>query len=552
MPQTKGPVISLDRRLGSWQRGLISSRTALICLILLALVATVGVADRVFERIPHTEDELAFVFQARTLAMGRLYAPIPERDEFFTAPFIIARDGKWFGKYPPGYPLILSLGTMVDAPWLVNPIAGSLALLVTYLIAGEVYDSRTGLIVVGLGVVSPFFLILTGSLMSHATAMLCMALFALFFLKTLRNHSIIHPMLAGTCLGLAFLNRQLTAVSLALPFALYAMATLSAGWRRVIDYGLMTASFLVFVGILLWYNNTLTSSPFRSPYELYWDFDKIGFGKGIGSLGEHTLQLGLMNTKDNLDLLSHQLFGWPGRLSLLFIFAPFLLLKVRTADLLFLLSFVSLAGFYVLYWASGVMYGPRYYFEGLPMLLLLSARGIVVMGERLTQALTAAGSLLGSRNSTRRHGDTGVSGPTLHGRRTTALSGGIAPALGWGMVGAFTLIMIGIGLTTYLPKEFAHWYEWYGMSSRPLQAVKQAGIHHALVFVVQERGWVDYGEVFPANSPTLDSDIVYAIDQGLSADFKLAERYFPGRQTYILRGTHVDRLEGRATPSGED
>jgi hypothetical protein len=40
-----------------------------------ALAATGAIAYFAFERLPHLEDEVAYLFQARTLALGRLTVP---------------------------------------------------------------------------------------------------------------------------------------------------------------------------------------------------------------------------------------------------------------------------------------------------------------------------------------------------------------------------------------------------------------------------------------------------------------------------------------------
>jgi len=55
-------------------------------------------------------------------------------DSFFV-PFVInTAAGKRFGKYPPGYPLLLALGAAVGQPWLINALAAALGVLGTYLL----------------------------------------------------------------------------------------------------------------------------------------------------------------------------------------------------------------------------------------------------------------------------------------------------------------------------------------------------------------------------------------------------------------------------------
>ena len=66
----------------------------------IALVAfLVGnlVASGVFERVPHLEDEVAYLFQAKVFALGRMYVPSPRYPPSFFAPFVLDHAGKRFG-----------------------------------------------------------------------------------------------------------------------------------------------------------------------------------------------------------------------------------------------------------------------------------------------------------------------------------------------------------------------------------------------------------------------------------------------------------------------
>ncbi|MGA7670946.1 MAG: hypothetical protein WBW04_11040, partial [Nitrolancea sp.] len=81
-----------------------------ICLI--SFLASAWVSTNVFDRLPHVEDDVAFLFQAKTIASGHLLATPPQSPIFFQIPFVIIRDGHWFGKYPPGYPMVLAIGVL--------------------------------------------------------------------------------------------------------------------------------------------------------------------------------------------------------------------------------------------------------------------------------------------------------------------------------------------------------------------------------------------------------------------------------------------------------
>src|SRR5436190_3874020 len=98
-----------------------------LCIATFALAGIV--AWGVFEAMPHLEDEHANLFQADVFAAGRVTVDVPRHPDSFFIPFVINADGKRFGKYPPGYPLLLSLGAAVGQPWLVNALASALGML---------------------------------------------------------------------------------------------------------------------------------------------------------------------------------------------------------------------------------------------------------------------------------------------------------------------------------------------------------------------------------------------------------------------------------------
>ena len=82
----------------------------------LAVCATLPVAALLLERIPNVQDDVTYLFQAQLFALGRLSAPAPPLPEFFEQEFVLMYRDQWFGKYPPGQPLMLALGLLAGAP----------------------------------------------------------------------------------------------------------------------------------------------------------------------------------------------------------------------------------------------------------------------------------------------------------------------------------------------------------------------------------------------------------------------------------------------------
>ena len=102
---------------------------AALCVAMFVLASTV--AWGVFEAMPHLKDEHAYLFQAKVFAQGRITNPAPPMAEAFFVPYVVTRDGQQFGKYPPGYPLLLAAGVVLGRPWVVNALPAALGILAT-------------------------------------------------------------------------------------------------------------------------------------------------------------------------------------------------------------------------------------------------------------------------------------------------------------------------------------------------------------------------------------------------------------------------------------
>lgn len=504
----------------------IAERSFFLALLLVAIIGTtlsLLLNALIFERIPHTEDEVAFLFQAATLARGHLVAPAPPVPNSFWIPFVIVRDNLWFGKYPPGYPAILALGVLVGTPWLVNPLAFGITVVLVGLLGRRLFGERVGLLAAALLTTSPFALIQSASFLAHAVCLLLTVLFLWSFALTLEKPSVLRALPGAAALALLILARPLTALGVTLPFILWSLLYFwrHPEWR---SSGLtFTNAGMLSTAALLQYNARTTGNPLVFGYELWWPFDRVGFGPGHGpGEGEnagHTLANGIFNTRFNLHLLEQVLFGWPGRTELIplgialvvaiggllygfFSFRrdsshsrePFLWDLVLAAQVL------SLVAVHIAYWTSGQMYGPRYYFEAVASLALLTARGLLHLWhglQLLWQGITLQAVL------------------PLRLRLS-----GLAVLLflvSWGI--------IQVGLPWWLSLR-----GWYDITAQPAARVAASGIRHAIVFVPAER-WTDYAPFFIRNSPWLDTEILYAWDHGPEEN-DLVRQAFPDRAGY--------------------
>ncbi|NDJ85283.1 MAG: phospholipid carrier-dependent glycosyltransferase [Chloroflexi bacterium] len=220
-------------------------RSALLALVIgyLALLGALRVSENVFERLPHLEDEIAYLYQARIFAGGQIYVETPQPARAFWQPFVIdcrendtrARfqgldcDGKRFSKYPPGWSLLLAPGTAASLEWAVNPLLFLLTILVTYRLGREIYDERVGIIAALLLAISPIALLQSGSLMAHPAALFFATLF-LYGMWRLEQgpRAIRWGVLAGMSLGMVIAIRPFTGTSVAAPLVAYSGLRLGA------------------------------------------------------------------------------------------------------------------------------------------------------------------------------------------------------------------------------------------------------------------------------------------------------------------------------------
>lgn len=165
----------------------------LIALLLVFFAAAMSalVSRAVFERLPHLEDEVAYLYQAKTLAGGQLVTAIPEPRRAFWQPFVVDYEptGMRFGKYSLGWPLLLAPGVLAGQPWLVNALCAALTVALVYRLGRELFGPDAGVIAAALTAFSPMALLLNGTLMGHTAALLAVALFMYALLRVERGRA---------------------------------------------------------------------------------------------------------------------------------------------------------------------------------------------------------------------------------------------------------------------------------------------------------------------------------------------------------------------------
>jgi hypothetical protein len=465
-------------------------RLALL-LALIGFLASTLIAERVFEGIPHLEDEMAYVWEARVISHGYLDLPSPACPRCFLVPFVVDFHGLRFGKYPIGWPVVMALGILLGARQLVNPLLAGFTVWLIYLLVKKVLDEKTALLAAFLTVVSPFFLMNSASLLAHPLGLMLSASLALTWLDTFDPHTRLPRWLTATVAGLStgvmMLTRPLTAVGVALPFAIHGIILLIKGDRKtrlwVLYIGILSAAL---VSVYFLWQLAVTGDLWKNPYQLWWIYDTIGFGPGVGlNQGGHSLHFAISNANYSLWVGSRDLYGWIG---ISYLFIPFGLIAILRNRRAWLVSSViaSLVAAYGLYWVAAWTYGPRYYFEALYSPVLLSAAGIRWLAGRRVGQLQAATWNWFSR-------------------------------LRLGITSLIVTFLVTCSLIFYIPMRIGGMTGLYDVNYsriRPFLTAQAQGLTPALVVIHPDQNWIEYGNLLDITSPFNDSPFIFIYNRG--------------------------------------
>ncbi len=360
-----------------------------MCLVGAGIAGSLA-AVWVLRAFPNSGDEYNYLFEAKTFLAGRLWNPEPPLSEVFSFYHASFQDGKWFTQYPPGWPVLLALTMGLHLPaWLACPLAGGLVLFALFKLGQRREGPLGGALAVGLVVFSPFFLFNAGSYFNHVPAAAAGLLFCWGGAAFFDRPRLSNAWLAGTALGALGLIRPLDALLLACPFCVEA----SSRARRP-HYRKMPALIiggLPFVAALLIYYEAINGSIMPDGGQA----SPVRFGLfGVDEAGNTVTPL------DNLRLAVTRivmLADWTSPLLVLGYTAALAWLGARHrlsfSDFIFPLFVVA---YLFVPFTGGNQYGPRYYFEAWPFLILtvVSALTPLIRDAARPRIRLIAGSLV--------------------------------------------------------------------------------------------------------------------------------------------------------------
>jgi 4-amino-4-deoxy-L-arabinose transferase-like glycosyltransferase len=215
---------------------------------------------------------------------------------------------------------------------------------------------------------------MSASHLSHVpTAFFC-ALCMWSVVRLLRTRRRLFGLTAGLGMGMAFLCRPLTALAVGGVIGLGPLWYWRRALRRWPAVGAALLLAVLGIGLLMAYQHQATGDYLTAGH-------KVGLGRrakyGFGEIDfarTHTVVLGLEHTRQRMQAMNRDVLGWPVP-ALLVALLPFLLGHTRKEDVWLLLPALVLLLAYMAFWYFEHYYPGRYIFAGVPMLIVLAARG---------------------------------------------------------------------------------------------------------------------------------------------------------------------------------
>jgi hypothetical protein len=509
-------------------------RWFLAVVLVFGLLSSALVSRVVLGGVPHNQDEVAMVFQAKVLAAGRLFADTPLLPEFFDHEYVLFDGPRWYGKYFAGPSLALVPGIWLGVMWLVNPLLGAISILLTYVLGRDLLGEKIARVAALLMAVSPFRMSLFSMMMAHPVCLAAIVLAAVAVVKVIRDpRRWGWAVAAGVGLGYAANSRPLTAAVLGAVMGIAAMLALpwrQLRWQTVVAFWL---PLLLFTGAYFGYNKALTGDARVTPFEKWCPKDRLGFGPDIGheywpdrDRGHSLRKALLQNTQFSLDALGENLSGFGNSALVLLVLAPIVCMR-RRVGLVLGAAVLAIIIAYLFYFTPSAFAGQaRYWSEAMPAMLLLVAVSLAAVRRWSPQICRFLGIVPAVRT----------------GRAACWLA--LIVLLVCGAPTAYRAILAQLDLALWTRATRMH------------DITIGAGLENAVVFIHAKHyrdskidaRWDSYCDGFAMNSPDLQGPVVFARDLGPEKNAQLLALY-PNRRAYYVDPYAAREFELETLPS---
>jgi len=271
-------------------------------------------------------------------------------------------------------------------PALTNPILAIVTLLLFYNFTKKLYGVRTALWSLLIVSFSSFFLFNSASFFSHTSCFLETLLFVYCVYLYLEKFQWEYGFLAGIALGLIMLIRYYTAALLFLPF--FVVILHRHDWKAFRLFVLMGLGALPCLVSFLLYNYEITGNPL-TPVTV-WGYKN----EGLGFINGHTFLKGLEHI-----LRRFFMFSYWSALPLLVLYFYYLIRKIRNKNFRFTVPedyvfVIFIIGYLFYYEIGGNQYGPRFYYEAYPFLVIFVVHQVFTSGHYFARIFLYASTLV--------------------------------------------------------------------------------------------------------------------------------------------------------------
>lgn len=247
-------------------------------------------------------DETSMIFQAEVFSRGMLWntPPAPEVAPHFKRHHVVTLHDREFSKYPPGFPLLLTVGKLTIGMAWVNMVVSLFIFFLLFVVATRLSGSRAT------GILTTLFFALTtstafhaASYFSHPSMMLLILLTVMVLASGESSCSRIRLFIAGLFIGLMLFFRTFDALLVLFTVGLFLIRELLfPPCKKVPSFLSRLRSFgtsLLFLGggvaglgiLFAFYQKVYTGEFFTSPYQLYYYGVKLISGDRINEIHAH-------------------------------------------------------------------------------------------------------------------------------------------------------------------------------------------------------------------------------------------------------------------------
>ena len=519
---------------------------ALIAALIGVLVFILAVT--VFPYHSSNHDEAVYLMQATMLLEGQLELHADGLAGAVKPWFFIEDGGRLYPKYSP-VPAAMFAGTLAvfGEPRVTLGIVAAVNTGLVYTLGAMAFTRRVGVLAALLFGAAPLTLMSSSVFLPYAPTTALNLVFAVGYLRGVRDQSTLAAGTAGVAIGLAFFARPYTAVLFATPFighALSQMVTVARDNRLrqlpepIRRHGVTAVVGLLFVGLTLAYNLRMTGSALLFPYEAFAPADGPGFGRRrlLSHSVEYTPEVAV---RANAHLLWYFATRWftagplgsalagVGLAAAIRQWHPNITTKHRAVDTSSIgrLTGCLLAGLFVtvtvgnlFFWGNYnvlatisdptdgfiAKFGPVYHFDLLAPVSVFGAVGLVTC----RQALSRCNTVLNRRTSQR----------TANATIVIAL--------------VVSVVIVSVGSAAVVAQPLERNIAYTDKYETAYDPIETASFDDALVFIPTPYGeWQGHPFQSLRNDPGFDGAAVYALDRSVGENFATLDEY-PDRTLY--------------------